>query len=228
MGAGFIVRGILLEDSEAEAAINVATPDPTMAPSATYMPKAIPTQALKATAVAPSRGNVVVVVAPTAVVAPTPAPTRPAATPTVSRLRGNDEVVPIPVAPISVEVPINLTEASNVGSLEFVLAYDPEVLQVTSVAPGALANAAVIGSNTLASGRVWVGIADARGINGSGAVAIVTFDIVGQQRGSSALALEQVAAHDATSLLDILSDATAGEYTLEGPNATGPTLVFTR
>ena len=149
VAAGFIVRGIILEDSEAEAAINVETSEPTKAPAATYMPKAIPTQVPKATAVSPSREDDRV--APTPVVAPTPAPTRPAATPTV--------VPPpsTPAAPTSVDVPINLTGASNVGSLEFVLVYDAEVLQVTGVAPGALADAAVIGSNTLDSGRVWVG-----------------------------------------------------------------------
>ena len=71
-------------------------------------------------------------------------------------------------------------------------------------------------------------IADAKGIDGSGDVAIVTFDIVGQQQDDSALTLEQVAAHDATSLVDILSDATAGEYTIKGQNVTGPALAFTR
>ena len=216
VAAGFIVRGILLEDSEAEAAINVETSEPTKAPAATYMPKAIPTQVPKATAVSPSREDVGV--GPTPVVAPT----RPAATPTIA------PPPPTPAAPTAVDVPINLTGASNVGSLEFVLSYDPEVLQLTNVAPGALANAAVIASNTLDAGRVWIGIADAKGMDGAGDVAIVTFEIVGQQQGSTALTLEQVTAYDATTLVDILSDATAGAYTIEGQNVTGPTLAFTR
>ena len=220
VAAGFIVRGILLEDSEAKAAINMETPEPSMAPEATYMPKAIPTQVPKATAVSPSREDVRV--APTVVVAPTPAPTRPPPAPTVA------PPPPTPSAPTSVDVPIHLTGAANIGSLEFVLVYDPDVLQVANVAPGVLADSAVIGSNTVGPGRVRVGVADARGIDGSGAVATVTFDIVGQQKGSSSLTLEQIAAHDATSLLDILSDATAGEFTIEGHKVTGPTLVFTR
>ena len=236
VAAGFMARGILLEDSEAKAAINVETPEPAMVPEATSVPKPAPSQAPKATT-AP-RPRVDVVVAPTAVVAPTPAPTRPPATPTVA------PPPPTAAAPASVDVPIHLTGAANVGSLEFVLVYDPEVLQVANVAPGALANSAVIGSNAVAPGRVWVGVADARGIDGSGAVATVTFDVVGRQKGSSPLTLEQIAAHDATSLLDILSDATAGEYTplpvfpaqagnppgagVSGHEVTGPNLVFTR
>ena len=220
VAAGFMARGILLEDSEAKAAINVETPAPSMAPEATYMPKAIPTQVPKATAVSPSREDVRV--APTAVVAPTLAPTRPPLTPTVA------PPPPTAAAPASVDVPIHLTGAANVGSLEFVLVYDPVVLQVANVAPGVLANSAVIGSNAVAPGRVWVGVADARGIDGSGAVATVTFDVVGRQKGSSHLTLEQIVAHDATSLLDILSDPTAGKYTVAGHNVTGPNLVFTR
>ena len=218
--AGFVARGILLEDSEAKAAINVATPEPAVAPEDTFLPEAVPPQVPKATT-AP-RPRVDVVVAPTAVVAPTPAPTKPPATPTVA------PPPPTPSAPASVDVPVHLTGAANVGSLEFVLAYDPDILQVANVAPGALANAAVIGSNALAPGRVWVGVADAKGIDGSGAVATVTFDIVGRDKGSSHLTLEQIAAHDSTTLVDILSDATAGEYDVEEHHVTGPTLVFTR
>ncbi len=210
VGAGFIVQGMLREDSEAKAAINVAAQESTKAPQATSIPKAVPTQAPKATAVSRPREN------------DRAAPTRAPSTPTVA------PPSPTPAAPASVDVPIHLTGANNVGSLEFVLVYDPEVLQVSSVAPDVLANAAVIGSNALVPGRVWVGIADARGIDGSGSVATVTFDIVGRQQGRSALTLKEVVAHDATSLLDILSDATAGEYTIDGHNATGPTLVFTR
>ena len=234
VAAGFIAWGILLEDSEAEAANNVETAEPTVAPKATSVPKPVPSQAPKATT-AP-RPPVDVVVAPTAVVAPTPAPTRPPATPTVA------PPPPTPSTPTSyVDVPIHLTGAANVGSLEFVLVYDPEVLQVANVAPGTLANSAVIGSNAIAPGRVWVGVADARGIDGSGIVATVTFDVVGRQEGSSHLTLEQIVAHDATSLLDILSNATAGKYTslpaqaenlpwagVASHDVTGPNLVFTR
>ena len=210
VGVGFVAQGILREDSEAKAAINEVAQETTKAPQATSIAKAVPTQAPKATAVSRPREN------------DRAAPTRAPSTPTVA------PPSPTSAAPASVDVPVHMTGAANVGSLEFVLVYDPEVLQVSSVAPGILANAAVIGSNTLTPGRVWVGIADARGIDGGGAVATVTFDIVGLQQGRSALTLEEVVAHDATSLLDILSDATAGEYTIEGHNVTGPMLLFTR
>ena len=216
VGVGFVAQGILREDSEAKAAINEVVLKPAGPPAATSVPKAAPTQAPKVIAVPQPRENDRI--APTAVVAPTRVPPTPIVAP----------LHPIPAAPASVDVPIHLAGANNVGSLEFVLVYDPEVLQMTSVASGVLANAAVIGSNTLTPGRVWVGIADARGIDGGGAVATVTFDIVGLQQGRSALTLEEVVTHDATSLLDILSDATAGEYTIEGHNVTGPTLVFPR
>ena len=73
---------------------------------------------------------------PTPTVAPSPTPVpaataAPAATPTPA-----PTPVPVLVLATEIQVPVNLEAAKNVGSLEFVLVYEPTVLQVSSVELG--------------------------------------------------------------------------------------------
>ena len=107
---GTLLMGILGSDTAAADLTPTATvKQPTAIPEAVSDPP--PTAAL---IVAPTQS-------PTAV--PTPAP----------------EVTDPLVMPASVNVPIYLTDAKNIGSLEFVLTYDPAVLEVSDVEAGGLA-----------------------------------------------------------------------------------------
>ena len=91
-------------------------PLPTVTPSPTATPAPTPTREPTA--------------APTPTSAPVVLPTSPAATPTPT---------PVVVVPTDISVPINLVGADNLGSLEFVLVYEPDALQVTDVQLGSLA-----------------------------------------------------------------------------------------
>ena len=179
------------------------TPSPTatIAPSPTSKPTAAPT-ATTAPAVLPTTPP------PTPTSTPTPAPTQAA------------------VLPREIQVPINLVGADNVGSLEFVLAYEPEVLEVTGVRPGSLAGQALLESSAATPGLLWTGMIDADGISGDGPAAIVTFRVIEGGGSNSRLALQNVVAYDATSLLDIIVEASAGSFsTLDGA-LSPPSLTF--
>ncbi len=159
---------------------------------------------------------------PTPTLAPTPipAPTKPPAldpspTPTPE---------PTPVLPAEIAVPVHLEGAKNIGSLEFVLVYDPAVLQVLTVEPGPLAGAALLEASTQTPGAVWAAVVDANGISGNGAVATITFKVIGEVNSSTRLGLESVAAHDAASLLDIITQKTPGSYTVKDAALSGPSL----
>jgi hypothetical protein len=123
-------------------------------------------------------------------------------------------------------VPIYLERASNVGSLEFVLLYEPAVLQVSKIEQGALASNALIESSSDSPGRVWTGMIDVNGMNGDGPVAVITFTIVGDMESASSLTLQNVTAHDATTLLDIITEASAGNFSVEDYALTAPSLEF--
>jgi hypothetical protein len=123
-------------------------------------------------------------------------------------------------------VPIYLERAINVGSLEFVLLYEPAVLRVSQIEGGALASNALIESSDGSPGRVWVGMIDVNGMSGDGPVAVITFTIVGDQESASPLTLQSVSAHDATTLLDFITEASAGGFAVKGHVLAAPSLTF--
>ncbi len=177
-------------------------------PSVILEPTAIPDEV--STPIPTSPPDVVLTISPTAV--PTLAP-----------------VLADPVVlPTTVNVPIYLTGAKNVGSLEFVLTYDPTVLEVSDVDVGGLAKNSLFDFGTREPGRLWAGLIDTDGINGDGPVAVVSFKVIGPGSSASQLTLENVSTYDARSLLDILTDATSGSFTVDGLALTGPALAFPR
>jgi hypothetical protein len=157
---------------------------------------------------------------PDMIVAPTKSPTVvPAPAP---------ELTGAVVLPSTITVPIYLTDAKNIGSLEFVLTYDPSVLEVSNVEAGDLAQNALFDFGTRDMGRLWAGMIDTDGINGDGPVAVVSFKVIGPGASASQLTLENVFTYDASSLLDILTDATSGSFTVESQALSAPTLAFPR
>jgi len=152
---------------------------------------------------------------PTPTLAPTVAPTvAPTLTPTVAP------------APKFISVPILATRANNVGSLEFVLVYDPVKLELERVERGLLSGDALIDSSTPSPGRLWTGIIDINGIDGSGPVAVVRFKIRDNVGGTMPFTLENVAAFDANTLVDIVTGTTPGKFTVSGMTPLPPIVTF--
>ena len=195
---GTLLFGVLGSDTAAADLTPTTSVQPTAVPDAVSTP--IPT--------------------PVAKVAPTPLPK---ADPTSSR-KMIDPIVLL----TNVNVPIHLTGAENIGSLEFVLTYDPSVLEVSGVEAGGLAQSALFDFGTRSPGRLWAGLIDSEGINGDGPIAVVSFKVVGPGASTSLLALENITTYDASSLLDILTNATSGSFTVDGRALTAPTLAFPR
>ena len=151
----------------------------------------------------------------------TPRPTQAvAATPVPSATQ-------VPAAPAKViSVPILATRAANVGSLEFVLVYDSAKLEFTQVERGLLSGDALIDSSSSEPGRLWAGIIDMQGINGSGPVAVVKFRVRDGVSGAMPLSLESIAAFDANTLVDIVTGTTAGEFNVTELHPLSPIVTF--
>ena len=166
---------------------------------------------------------------------PSPTPT-PAASPTPTPAAGPSptQVVtptstPQPtVAPAAkfISVPILATRANNVGSLEFVLVYDPAKLELAQVERGLLSGNALIDSSSPGPGRLWAGIIDINGMDGSGPVAVVKFKVRDNVGGTMPLSLESISAYDANTLVDILTTTTPGEFTGAGLTPLSPIVTF--
>ena len=122
-----------------------------------------------------------------------------------------------------VDVAVNLQNASNVGSLQIEISYDASVLQVMQVEAEELGENALIESNLDNPGGIVIGIVDSSGINGSGPVVSITFDVL-EKDGSSYLTIENATAHDVNTLVDLPANLTQGEFT--AGEVSPPTISF--
>ena len=158
---------------------------------------------------------------PTAV--PQPTPTLPPTLPPTIQPTIQPTVAP---APKFISVPILATRANNVGSLEFVLVYDSDKLELEQVERGLLSGDALIDFSTPSPGKLWTGIIDIRGIDGSGPVAVARFKIRDNVSGNMPFTLENVAAFDANTLVDIVTGTTPGSFTVSGVTPLSPIVTF--
>lgn len=110
----------------------------------------------------------------------------------------------------TVEVPVNLKDASAIGSMDIVLKYDPAVLRAIAVEGSGLGENAYLEANTARNGEVIIALADSRGINGEGAVALITFEVLGNIGSASYLTFEKVSANniDLTQISTTTKDGT--------------------
>lgn len=125
-----------------------------------------------------------------------------------------------------ISVPILATRADNVGSLEFVLTYDPAKVELAQIERGLLSGDALIDSGSPSPGRLWAGIIDINGITGSGPVAVVKFKIKDDEDGTMPLSLESIAAYDANTLVDIVTRTTAGAFNIAEAGTLSPIVTF--
>ncbi len=125
----------------------------------------------------------------------------------------------------SIQIPVNFSGASNVGSLHMELVYDSSILKATDVKASSLVKNGVVKANTDTPGRAVIGIIDATGISGDGPVVKVSFEVVGS--GMTYLNLENVEATDAETLHDIITQVYTGQYDTSDDSSAPPGLRFT-
>ena len=77
----------------------------------------------------------------------------------------------------SIQVPVEISGASNLGSLHLEVTYDPLILQAMSVTAASLARDALLDFN-VQPGRVVIGLASADGISGTGKLELITCDVL--------------------------------------------------
>jgi hypothetical protein len=123
---------------------------------------------------------------------------------------------------------IDARNASNLGSLELTLTYDPNVVKAVSVEKGSLAPNASLEYSVDKTGRIWVGMIDAGGINGSGTLATINLEVTGSGDATSALNFEKVLANRSTNLMEIITQNTAGSIKIKGKSVTNPSITFTQ
>jgi len=116
----------------------------------------------------------------------------------------------------TVDVPIILEGASDVGSMDIVLTYDSNVLRAVAVEAGKLGKNAFVEANTAREGAVIIALADSSGITGDGAVATISFEVIGDTGSTSYLTLESVSVSN-TELVELVTTTESGTFSIEEP-----------
>jgi hypothetical protein len=124
-------------------------------------------------------------------------------------------------------LPVDIVDASNIGSLHFELAYDTAVLEAVNVESGTTAGSALFESNSADTGRIVVGMVSSGGISGDGPVATITFTIKSKDKASTSLVLQNVVAHSSLDLSKMSVSYVAGDIVVKDGSFTSPTMYFT-
>ena len=96
----------------------------------------------------------------------------------------------------TVQVPVMVEGATDVGSVDIMLKYDASVLKAVSVETADLGKNAIIESNLANPGQVNIALVDASGINGDGEIAAISFSVLGETGASSPLSLLEASVYN--------------------------------
>ena len=113
----------------------------------------------------------------------------------------------------TIDVPIDVSTIvdENIGAIDILLTYDPDVITATGVTNGTLiSDNDLIATYTDVSGIVNVSVASLYGINGTGSIAIVQFYVAGSDTDTSQLTLSLAEAHDLNK--PIIEDGNVTDY----------------
>ena len=113
----------------------------------------------------------------------------------------------------TIDIPIDMTKAQTIGSMDITLTYDSSVLTATKVTSGTLTSGSTVMGNTATLGTVTIGIMDVFGFSGDGSIAKITFEVIGNDGDTSSLTLTSVSASD-TDFNDVPLTTQNGKFTV--------------
>jgi len=92
-----------------------------------------------------------------------------------------------------IEVPINITcmHTNNIGSMDLLLSYDPEVLEAIDVKKGDLTQNSNL-EFKITNGTISISLIDLKGIQGSGDFIILEFKVLGKSGSASPLLINNI------------------------------------
>lgn len=111
-------------------------------------------------------------------------------------------------------VPVDISGLSNAGALSIGITYDSTIINISRVEKGELAKNSLFDANMSRPGILVIGVVNADGIDGSGRIATMIFNVVGKLGDTSDITLERVAFNDADTYVDIPVDLTSGTFTV--------------
>ncbi len=113
----------------------------------------------------------------------------------------------------------------NISSVHMELQYDPLLLQAVNVERGASTRESTLAYSFDTTGKVIIGIMDKQGINGSGTLAMITFQSTSDSSLPSRLMLENVIANSAETGRQISVDIMNGTFIPADRSVSKPSVI---
>jgi len=112
---------------------------------------------------------------------------------------------------------VNMTGAANIGSIQYSLTYDPQILTLISPPErGSLLPNSMITYNYATPGRITVGIIDNNGINGDGSLMTIRVNTTGAPEEKTPLTLDVTEVKNASDFSDVPCTVTSGSFVVGG------------
>jgi hypothetical protein len=116
----------------------------------------------------------------------------------------------------TVHIPIEMRGAQNLGPVQFLLSYDPKVLEPKTVAQGSLLKGAMLNHRVLEPGALQILLLTGDAINGDGPAFVADFQVLGKAGDSSDLKLGYARAWQRDAPLEMLVTAENGTFKVRG------------
>ena len=116
----------------------------------------------------------------------------------------------------TITIPVDLENASDIGSIELVVLYNNSILSAKKVEKGGLTKG-LITSNTSEAGIIAVNLVDSNGISGDGDIIKITFDVLSE--GSTPLMIQNARAYNVDTYTDLPVDTVDGVLTASASTA---------
>ncbi len=116
----------------------------------------------------------------------------------------------------SVLVPINIKNATNIGNMDILLTYDPNVVKATKVQKGSLTSDTMFDSNVQVASEIRISFASTQGIKGDGSIAYLEFQAIGSPGSTSPVTLVEAFANKTETFAKLNVVFSPGEVRISG------------
>ncbi|CAG0991961.1 MAG: cohesin domain-containing protein [Candidatus Methanoperedens sp.] len=120
----------------------------------------------------------------------------------------------------TVEIPIMMCNADNLANMDLTLNYDTSILKIKDITKGSLNQRAVFDWNEVSTGRLKISFAVKEEVSGSGSIAVMIFDVLGN-KGATALIGGTVTTASKTGGITISVRVIPGTFTVGTPTING-------
>lgn len=126
-----------------------------------------------------------------------------------------------------INVPVKITNATDIGAVAFDLVYNPYVLTVTEVKVDELSIRADAGFDADTPGRVFIAVQNAPLINGDG-ILVRAYFIILDYAGTSTFTLENIQARNGVTLEYVDAQSSSGNFVAADMTVTAPVIDFSQ